>query len=255
MLRAEVLDLLMLRPGEVEAAGDEELWPWLVRRAVWAVGDAAVMEELHGLAGDTNAHRLARRAASDGVVVGALEDADDRAVERAERIVPAGDGTPEAVEVGPVLGLLVEVLVGAGVPARVAADGTVRVAELAVSEPARARHTRAREDARAGELGRLGVDEAAAGAWMALVVGSKRAGVDSSLVLALRSGRADVAGGGWSDLQRVWVARVAAGVHAVPADAVDPVTTESEGPAVVPGGLQLELALALAAEAVMPRVA
>ncbi|CED90456.1 Hypothetical protein AAM4_0561 [Actinomyces succiniciruminis] len=248
MLRAEVLDLLMLRPGDVEAAGDEELWPWLVRRAVWAVGDAAVMEELHGLAGDSNAHRLARRAADDGVVVGALEDADDRAVERAQRIAPAGDGAaPAAVEVGPVLGLLVEVLVGAGVPARVASDGTVRVAELAVSGPVRARHTRAREDARDGELGRLGVDEAAAGAWMALVVGSKRAGVDSSLVLALRSGRADVAGGGWSDLQRGWVARVAAGVHAVP--------TESEGPAVVPGGLQLELELALAAEAVMARVA
>ena len=65
------------------------------------------------------------------------------------------------------------------VPMRV---GPGRVAELAASTRPRERHRSARQDAGEGVLGSLGVSPAAAGAWMSLVAGSRRGGLESALL-------------------------------------------------------------------------
>ena len=216
-LAGVVLDVLMLRPEEVETAGEGAVWGWLVRRCVWEMDRVAAEEALHGLAGDSRPQRLRARLEEAGVTLASL---DDEAVEAAV-VMPleaAGAGRVRRYcgveDLGPVLGALVGVLEQAGVPGGVAAAGTARVAELAASWRASVRHTQARQDARGGGvLAGLGVGEDAASAWMSLVAGSKKLGAASSLVLALSRGE-EVGAGRWAERHGVWVSTVVAGVAA-----------------------------------------
>ena len=220
-LVAAVRELVMMRPVLLEVVEPDRLWPVVVRRAVWQVAAMAEGDRQRGLAGDSQPFRLRDRAgicfsAEDvsefaGEVVGAVAGVD---FDRSGWRVASEDVA------GPVFGALVAVLVGAGVPEGVARGGTCRVVELAVGPgKRRERHSMARADARGGVLAGLGVSQDAAGAWMSLVVGSRRAGPESALVWTLRevlAGRgADRAGpvlvGSLSVAQRRWVRTVVDG--------------------------------------------
>ena len=218
-LVAAVRELVMMRPVLLEVVEPDRLWPVVVRRAVWQVAAMAEGDRQRGLAGDSQPFRLRDRAgicfsAEDvsefaGEVVGAVAGVD---FDRSGWRVASEDVA------GPVFGALVAVLVGAGVPEGVARGGTCRVVELAVGPgKRRERHSMARADG--GVLAGLGVSQDAAGAWMSLVVGSRRAGPESALVWTLRevlAGRgADRAGpvlvGSLSVAQRRWVRTVVDG--------------------------------------------
>ena len=93
------------------------------------------------------------------------------------------------------------------------------MAELAASTYARERHRSARQDADDGVLWHLGVSPGAAGAWMSLVAGSRRGGLESALVWSLRERIAEGLGTGdlaWDELlsasQLRWLKTVVAGV-------------------------------------------
>ena len=200
-------------------AGGSDLWAVLVNHSVWMVQGRQERERQHGLSGDSaHPHRMRER-----VSCSALDIAD----------LAAGTGftTPGSVEVerrrvwvrdedlGPCLEEVVEALVWASVPACTARAGTCRVAELAASTRPRERHRSARQDAGEGVLGSLGVSPAAAGAWMSLVAGSRRGGLESALLWTLRERSASgvgVEGPAWDEVlsasQLRWLRTVVAGV-------------------------------------------
>lgn len=211
-LAAEALEMLLMRRDL--RAGGSDLWAVLVNHSVWMVQGRQERERQHGLSGDSaHPHRMRER-----VSCSALDIAD----------LAAGTGftTPGSVEVerrrvwvrdedlGPCLEEVVEALVWASVPACTARAGTCRVAELAASTRPRERHRSARQDAGEGVLASLGVSPDAAGAWMSLVAGSRRGGLESALVWSLRERIAgDLV---WDEflsaLQLRWLKTVAAGV-------------------------------------------
>lgn len=217
-LAASVVEMLLMRRDLRSAAGGD-LWAVLATRAVWMVQGRQERERQQGLSGDSaHPHRMRER-----VSCSALGLAD----------VAAGTGftAPGSVEVerrrvwvrdedlGPCLGEVVDALVWASVPACTAWAGTCRVVELAASTYARERHRSARQDAGEGVLASLGVSPDAAGAWMSLVAGSRRGGLESALVWSLRERIAAGQGAGepvWdeflSDSQLRWLRTVVAGV-------------------------------------------
>ena len=83
------------------------------------------------------------------------------------------------------LGLLVSLLVSEGVPSGLASSGTRRLAEIAASVRLSRAITMARADR---TLATMGIDADAAGAWMSLIVGSRRGGIATSWVLRAQSG-------------------------------------------------------------------
>ena len=217
-LAASALEMLLMR-RDLRAAGSD-LWAVLVTRAVWMVQGHQERDRQHGLSGDSaHPHRMRERVSCVG-----LDLAD----------LAAGTGftAPGSVEVerrrvwvrsddlGPCLEGVADALVWASVPACVARAGTCRVAELAASTYARERHRSAREDAGEGVLASLGVSPDAAGAWMSLVAGSRRGGLESALLWTLREHSASGMSG--EDLplgpevlsvsQLRWLRTVAAGV-------------------------------------------
>lgn len=216
-LAAEALEMLLMR-RELRAGGSD-LWAVLVNHSVWMVQGRQERERQHGLSGDSaHPHRMRERVS--------FIDLDTPHL-------PVGGGftSPGAVEVerrrvwvrdedlGPCLEEVVEALVWASVPACTARAGTCRVAELAASTRPRERHRSARQDAGEGFLASLGVSPDAAGAWMSLVAGSRRGGLESALVWSLRERLAAGLGAGdlvWGEfltvLQRRWLKTVAAGV-------------------------------------------
>lgn len=216
-LAASVVEMLLMR-RDLRAAGSD-LWAVLVTRAVWMVQGHQERNRQHGLSGDSaHPHRMRERVSCVG-----LDLAD----------LAAGTGftSPGSVEVerrrvwvrdedlGPCLEGVADALVWAGVPACVARAGTCRVAELAASTYARERHRSAREDAGEGVLAALGVSPGAAGAWMSLVAGSRRGGLESALVWLLRERITEglaVAGLAWGEVlsasQMRWLRTVVAGV-------------------------------------------
>lgn len=216
-LAAEALEMLLMRRDL--RAGGSDLWAVLVNHSVWMVQGRQERERQHGLSGDSaHPHRMRER-----VSCSALDIAD----------LAAGTGftTPGSVEVerrrvwvrdedlGPCLEEVVEALVWASVPACTARAGTCRVAELAASTRPRERHRSARQDAGEGVLGSLGVSPAAAGAWMSLVAGSRRGGLESALLWTLRERSASgvgVEGPAWDEVlsasQLRWLRTVVAGV-------------------------------------------
>lgn len=184
-LAASVVEMLLMR-RDLRAAAGGDLWAVLVTRAVWMVQGHQERNRQQGLSGDSaHPHRMRERVSCVG-----LDLAD----------LAAGTGftAPGSVEVerrrvwvrsddlGPCLEGVADALVWASVPACVARAGTCRVAELAASTYARERHRSAREDAGEGVLASLGVSPDAAGAWMSLVAGSRRGGLESALVWLLR---------------------------------------------------------------------
>ena len=216
-LAAEALEMLLMR-RELRAGGSD-LWAVLVNHSVWMVQGRQERERQHGLSGDSaHPHRMRERVS--------FIDLDTPHL-------PVGGGfaAPGSVEVerrrvwvrdedlGPCLEEVVEALVWASVPACTARAGTCRVAELAASTRPRERHRSARQDAGEGFLASLGVSPDAAGAWMSLVAGSRRGGLESALVWSLRERLAAGLGAGdlvWDEfltvLQRRWLKTVAAGV-------------------------------------------
>lgn len=216
-LAAEALEMLLMRRDL--RAGGSDLWAVLVNHSVWMVQGRQERARQHGLSGDSaHPHRMRER-----VSCSALDIAD----------LAAGTGftAPGSVEVerrrvwvrdedlGPCLGEVVDALVWASVPACTARAGTCRVAELAASTRPRERHRSARQDAGEGVLASLGVSPDAAGAWMSLVAGSRRGGLESALVWSLRERIAAGTGAGdlvWGEfltaLQLRWLKTVAAGV-------------------------------------------
>lgn len=216
-LAAEALEMLLMRRDL--RAGGSDLWAVLVNHSVWMVQGRQERARQHGLSGDSaHPHRMRER-----VSCSALDIAD----------LAAGTGftAPGSVEVerrrvwvrdedlGPCLGEVVDALVWASVPACTARAGTCRVAELAASTRPRERHRSARQDAGEGVLASLGVSPDAAGAWMSLVAGSRRGGLESALVWSLRERLAEGLGAGdlvWGEfltaLQLRWLKTVAAGV-------------------------------------------
>ena len=112
------------------------------------------------------------------------------------------------------------ILTDFGVPRGVALAGTRRVLEIAVGPgKRRERHSMARGDAGKGVLASLGVSPAAAGAWMSLVAGSRREGLESALLWTLRERSASgvgVEGTAWDEVlsasQLRWLRTVVAGV-------------------------------------------
>lgn len=216
-LAAEALEMLLMRRDL--RAGGSDLWAVLVNHSVWMVQGHQERARQHGLSGDSaHPHRMRERVS--------FIDLDTPHL-------PVGGGfaAPGSVEVerrrvwvrdedlGPCLEEVVEALVWASVPACTARAGTCRVAELAASTRPRERHRSARQDAGEGFLASLGVSPDAAGAWMSLVAGSRRGGLESALVWSLRERLAAGLGAGdlvWDEfltvLQRRWLKTVAAGV-------------------------------------------
>lgn len=216
-LAAEALEMLLMRRDL--RAGGSDLWAVLVNHSVWMVQGRQERERQHGLSGDSaHPHRMRER-----VSCSALDVAD----------LAAGTGftSPGAVEVerrrvwvrdedlGPCLGEVVEALVWASVPVCTARAGTCRVAELAASTRPRERHRSARQDAGEGVLASLGVSPDAAGAWMSLIAGSRRGGLESALVWSLRERIATGLVAGdlvWDEFltasQRRWLKTVVSGV-------------------------------------------
>lgn len=216
-LAAEALEMLLMRRDL--RAGGSDLWAVLVNHSVWMVQGRQERARQFGLSGDSaHPHRMRER-----VSCSALDVAD----------LAAGTGftTPGSVEVerrrvwvrdedlGPCLEEVVDALVWASVPACTARAGTCRVAELAASTKPRERHRSARQDAGEGVLASMGVSPDAAGAWMSLIAGSRRGGLESALVWSLRERIA--AGQVTGDLvwdeflsafQLRWLQTVAAGV-------------------------------------------
>lgn len=202
--RGEVVDelvlaaweLLMLRPDTV-ARVEGDLWAWLARRARWAVADALTVEGLHGLCGDGTASRLRRRCR--GVVFEGPEALEGPGV------APVGGGGVDspggrhrravvfarARDLGPVLGGVARAVAGVVPPFVDAAGAVARVAEIAGGARHARRHALAGRDGGAGGvLAGLGVGPVGARALMTLVAGSKRAGEESSVPLAVRAGAA-----------------------------------------------------------------
>ena len=217
-LAASVVEMLLMRRDLRSAAGGD-LWAVLATRAVWMVQGHQERERQQGLSGDSaHPHRMRERVSCT-----ALDVADIAA--------GAGFTAPGALEVerrrtwvrdedlGPCLEEVVDALVWASVPACTARAGTCRVAELAASTYARERHRSARQDAGEGVLWNLGVSPGAAGAWMSLVAGSRRGGLESALVWSLRERIAEGQVTGdlvWDDflsaLQLRWLKTVVSGV-------------------------------------------
>lgn len=81
--------------------------------------------------------------------------------------------------------MLIHRLIEVGVPQGLAWSGTRRMLEIATDTAVNDRITRARAD---GQLALLGVSEKAAGAWMGLIVGTRRGGPESSYVLRVSRG-------------------------------------------------------------------
>ena len=81
--------------------------------------------------------------------------------------------------------MLIHRLIEVGVPQGLAWSGTRRMLEIATETAVNDRITRARAD---GQLALLGVSEKAAGAWMGLIVGTRRGGPESSYVLRVSRG-------------------------------------------------------------------
>ena len=216
-LAAEALEMLLMRRDL--RAGGSDLWAVLVNHSVWMVQGHQERNRQHGLSGDSaHPHRMRERVS--------FIDLDTPHL-------PVGGGfaAPGSVEVerrrvwvrdedlGPCLEEVVEALVWASVPACTARAGTCRVAELAASTRPRERHRSARQDAGEGVLASLGVSPAAAGAWMSLIAGSRRGGLESALVWSLRERitEGQVTGDlAWdkflSALQLRWLRTVASGV-------------------------------------------
>ena len=217
-LAASVVEMLLMRRDLRSAAGGD-LWAVLATRAVWMVQGHQERERQQGLSGDSaHPHRMRERVSCTGLDV-------------ADVAAGAGFTAPGSVEVerrrvwvrdedlGPCLEGVVDALVWASVPACIARAGTCRVAELAASTYARERHRSARQDAGEGVLWNLGVSPGAAGAWMSLVAGSRRGGLESALVWSLRERIAEglVAGDlAWDEFlsasQLRWLGTVVAGV-------------------------------------------
>ena len=216
-LAASVVEMLLMRRDLRSAAGGD-LWAVLATRAVWMVQGHQERDRQQGLCGDSaHPHRMRERVSCT-----ALDVAD----------IAAGTGftAPGSVEtgrrtwvrdedLGPCLEGVVDALVWASVPIGIARAGTCRVAELAASTHARERHRSARQDAGDGVLASLGVSPCAAGAWMSLVAGSRRGGLESALVWSLRERIAEGLGAGdlvWGEFlsasQLRWLKTVVAGV-------------------------------------------
>ncbi len=85
--------------------------------------------------------------------------------------------------------VLVHKLVDYGLFKGLAWRGTRRLLEIAAGCSAAERITRARADA---DLASMGISPAAAGAWMSLIVGTRRGGPSSSFVLRIAAGGAGV---------------------------------------------------------------
>ena len=216
-LAAEALEMLLMR-RELRAGGSD-LWAVLVNHSVWMVQGHQERNRQHGLSGDSaHPHRMRERVS--------FIDLDTPHL-------PVGGGfaAPGSVEterrrtwvrdedLGPCLEGVVDALVWALVPACTARAGTCRVAELAASTRPRERHRSARQDADDGVLASLGVSPASAGAWMSLVAGSRRGGLESALVWSLRERITEglVAGDlAWDEFlsasQLRWLKTVVAGV-------------------------------------------
>ena len=216
-LAAEALEMLLMRRDL--RAGGSDLWAVLVNHSVWMVQGRQERERQHGLSGDSaHPHRMRERVS--------FIDLDTPHL-------PVGGGfaAPGSVEVerrrvwvrdedlGPCLEEVVDALVWASVPACTARAGTCRVAELAASTRPRERHRSARQDAGEGVLASLGVSPAAAGAWMSLITGSRRGGLESALLWTLRERSASgvsVEGAAWDEVlsafQLRWLRTVVAGV-------------------------------------------
>ena len=219
-----VRELVMMRPVLLEV-GPARLWPALVRRAVWQVTAEAEGDRQHGLAGDSQPFRLRVRADKAGI---SFLEVDASVLDRSEAAcaIESVDldrsGWRVATEdvAGSLLGCLVSILTDFGVPRDVALAGTRRVLEIAVGPgKRRERHSMARGDAGEGVLASLGVSPAAAGAWMSLVAGSRREGLESALLWTLRERSAagvSVEGTAWDEVlsasQLRWLRTVVAGV-------------------------------------------
>ena len=80
---------------------------------------------------------------------------------------------------------LIHRLIEVGVSQGLAWSGTRRMLEIATDTAVNDRITRARAD---GQLALLGISEKAAGAWMGLIVGTRRGGPESSYVLRVSRG-------------------------------------------------------------------
>lgn len=216
-LAAEALEMLLMRRDL--RAGGSDLWAVLVNHSAWMVQGHQERNRQHGLSGDSaHPHRMRERVS--------FIDLDTPHL-------PVGGGfaAPGSVEVerrrvwvrdedlGPCLEEVVGALVWASVPACTARAGTCRVAELAASTRPRERHRSARQDAGDGVLASLGVSPGAAGAWMSLVAGSRRGGLESALVWSLRERITEGLGDGdlvWDEFlsasQLRWLKTVVAGV-------------------------------------------
>lgn len=219
-----VRELVMMRPVLLEV-GPARLWPAVVSRAVWQLSEQVEGDRQHGLAGDSQPFRLRDRADRAGISFLQV-DATDLAPSEAARAIESVDldrsGWRVAVEdvAGPCLGCLVSILTDFGVPRGVALAGTRRVLEIAVGPgKRRERHSMARGDAGEGVLASLGVSPAAAGAWMSLIAGSRREGLESALLWTLRERSASgmgVEGTAWDEVlsasQLRWLRTVVAGV-------------------------------------------
>ena len=187
-----VRELVMMRPVLLEV-GPDRLWPAVVSRAVWQLSEQAEGDRQHGLAGDSQPFRLRDRADRAGISflqvdasdLAPSEVAGARAVESVDLDRSGWRVATEDVA-GPLLGCLVSILADFGIPRGVALAGTRRVLEIAVGPgKRRERHSMARGDAGEGVLASLGVSPAAAGAWMSLVAGSRREGLESALLWTL----------------------------------------------------------------------
>ena len=183
-----------------------DVWARIMRHVVGALTDERALERTGGLISDRNGWRALRKLREElGLVDRSAVAIPWDVVGMVTAAPPAASST---VELGPTLDSLVDILVEAGVDDEVAVEGTRRVVDLAVNGERDRRHTRARADAATGLLGMLGITPSAAGAWMSLVSGSRRLGVDSAAVVQLRQHRP------LSAVQVGWIRRVAAGVEA-----------------------------------------
>ena len=134
--------------------------------------------------------RVARADQGVGIEV-AVEDVGDEVVsldyERGvgivllEELLSTSWGGPHQV--------FVHRLVDYGIPQGLAWRGTRRMVEIAATCGDRERITRARADE---EVACMGISPAAAGAWMSLIVGSRRGGPGSSFVLRVAGGGSGV---------------------------------------------------------------
>lgn len=216
-LAAEALEMLLMR-RELRAGGSD-LWAVLVNHSVWMVQGHQERNRQHGLSGDSaHPHRMRERVSfidldTPHLPVGGGFAAPG-SVETERRRVWVRDE-----DLGPCLEGVVDALVWASIPICVARAGTCRVAELAASTRPRERHRSARQDAGDGVLASLGVSPGAAGAWMSLVAGSRRGGLESALVWSLRERITEGLGDGdlvWDEFlsasQLRWLKTVVAGV-------------------------------------------